>query len=309
MIGPHIAARRRGLVLFLRRLGLGGTSELATFAVAAALGRRFPIVTLDSLHPSSVGEQDARKWNAARWLALALLCIGIVASIQWLRHEAPSLIEGLTIAAMESAVPKGSSVWEIIVGVIVGIGVAVLLTMITVPMVGIAGLATLLGIGAFTLLSWTTWCGTRRAERHHTFTVGDPGAVHATVLQILRRSRGLLAPRLIVVRSTDRAWRDLVCALAKEATLVLIDVSEPSENLVRELDMLSTLCDNEPLLISRRDRVEALLSGEGAVSPGVRDAFIRQLEGRDVLVYEPQGDKRSRTRFVDDLRGHLHSLA
>ena len=57
---------------------------------------------------------------------------------------------------------------------------------------------------------------------------------------IAAESRKIFAPRLVVLRVASEVWRQTVMRLASAGSLTIIDVSEPTENLLWEIQELTS---------------------------------------------------------------------
>jgi hypothetical protein len=101
-----------------------------------------------------------------------------------------------------------------------------------------------------------------------------------------------------VVRVIDALWKEAVSGLADISDVVLIDISQPTESLLWELQMLSQRPDIDLVVIGAADQVRAL-----KVSGGFdRDdrASLAVLGPRPVLVYG-----HDRKAFARELRHML----
>jgi hypothetical protein len=91
------------------------------------------------------------------------------------------------------------------------------------------------------------------------------------------------------------------------SSLTLIDVSEPNENLLWELEELTRRFGPKCVLIGQHERVTQLtaLSHDRSMPPSVGQRIANLLEGREVLAYTT--DPRGLKRFARALRGLLLS--
>jgi hypothetical protein len=93
--------------------------------------------------------------------------------------------------------------------------------------------------------------------------------------------------------------------LASLSSLPLIDISEPTENVLWELEELTRHFGDKCILIGHYDQVAALTpfpSGDLSVSP-IQRRLADLLDGREVLAYTT--DQRGLKRFARSLRGLL----
>ena len=102
-----------------------------------------------------------------------------------------------------------------------------------------------------------------------------------------------------------------VVRLGTIATAVLIDVSEPTENLLWELERMNVRIDDRCVLIGQHERVAGLATdaaATGSADPGSIEARLRALlDGRRVLAYTT--DRRGMQRFARALRSELLTLS
>ena len=83
----------------------------------------------------------------------------------------------------------------------------------------------------------------REAERSKAVTATNTAEVQQAALAIVRRSRQVSGPRLVVIRVASNVWQRAVTQLASVCSLTLIDISEPTENVLWELEELITRYD------------------------------------------------------------------
>ena len=114
----------------------------------------------------------------------------------------------------------------------------------------------------------------------------------------------MFGPRLVVLRVATPEWQLAVRELASQCPIVLLDVSEPTENVIWEVEEL-TLRKIRPVLIGEYVRVLPL-SAPGAPS-GDRTALHARLaallHGHEVLAYTV--DPPGLNRFARALRSVL----
>jgi hypothetical protein len=298
--GRRIARGRRRLVLFLRRFGFQAASQTITYAVRSGLHQRFRFVTLDDAAISAVGEHGERRWNTVRWLTVIAAAAGTLVVGLSIHRFAQTLTRDLGSQIIDNMREQAhGNIAQEIVAIFAGTiaTAAAVVAILTLLILVLA--APVLATTGTAVFSWFTLRSIRRAETSKALFVADPEAVSPTVAQVLQRMRSSFAPRLVVVRCVDSAWRALVLAFAESSRLVLVDISELSEHLLWELSTLHADPRIAFLLIGRRDRVEAL-----ATSATLTPAFSEHLEGREVLVYEGD-DKRARRRFARALNSRL----
>jgi hypothetical protein len=145
----------------------------------------------------------------------------------------------------------------------------------------------------------------REAERSKTLAVTSPIEIDLAARAIARRSRKVFGPRLVVLRVASHVWQDAVTELAALSSLSLIDISEPTENVLWEFEELTKRFGDACVVIGHYDRVSALatLPSGSRASAAVERRLVHLLQGREVLAYT--ADPRGLKRFAKALRGVL----
>ena len=114
----------------------------------------------------------------------------------------------------------------------------------------------------------------------------------------------MFGPQLVVLRVASGVWRQTVGRFASVSSVVLFDVSEPTENLVWEIEELTLRSRKKCVFICQRERAEEITSPS---PPRPFDAYVaRLLELEEILAYTT--DWRRRRRFARALRGKLMSM-
>jgi hypothetical protein len=109
----------------------------------------------------------------------------------------------------------------------------------------------------------------------------------------------------VVLRVASSVWRQTVSRFASVSSVALIDVSEPTENLVWEIEELTMRSRTKCVFICQHARAEQMTS---SLSAGPFDRHVaRLLELEEILAYTT--DRRGRRRFARALRGKLMSMA
>jgi hypothetical protein len=147
----------------------------------------------------------------------------------------------------------------------------------------------------------------RDAEQAKTAVVQTAGEIQEAARAIARRSRKVFGPRLVVLRVASPVWQRAVTELASVSSLPLIDVSEPTEHVLWEIEELIRRFGARCVFVGEHERVSALAAlAEGrSVQGSVEQRIARLLEGREVLAYTT--DARGLKRFARALRGLLLS--
>jgi len=340
-IGLRLLRRNRTLVLFLRKFGYDDAQSAVTFAVLRTIGASWRVVTLDDAEMAPIGVADStrRVFRAGRFLSKHVLVIGhflglrmfpIVISAMW-----GVLALGLIEPAYEFA-RTGVTTWEpwgeaidpyveIVASVFEGRpplaevaptlpGVFALLAMaaavsFAVMLASMAAIMLAFPLSTVLFFLSASADSVVEAERSKAVAVTSVGEIQQAARAIAARSRKVLGPRLVVLRVASHVWQDAVRELASLSSLPLIDISEPTENVLWELEALTNRFGDRCVVIGHHERVAALATvppGERGPAP-VERRLADLLEGREVLAYttDPQGQKR----FARALRGLLLTRA
>jgi len=284
LLGIRLVRGRRRLVLFLRKFGLTEATAAVTLAIAVSIGRTWRLVTLDDSQTAPIGVARGGRRLSTATIVVTLLVVG--ASIWWLAGGGfENFVDNINVestgdtAAQGFADSLGEAIGKaLVVGLIAGLVFASVVLLATV-----AGVGTLFGLG--------TRRAVRRAEGSKSVVVTDERGVTAVTKKCIKGSQRVFGPRLVVARCSDAVWRQAVTALAGASAVVLVDVSNPTENLLWEL---RTLDD--------RGRPRVLIGQQARVADlDVRLAEI--LDGQEILAYGE--GRRSLRRFAGALRSRL----
>jgi hypothetical protein len=232
-----------------------------------------------------------------RWLAIVAGLIGVVViawGLFWVFGGSFETLMGDTAkgamkgATLRDFLPKLFA--AIIVLIVVG---AITLLLILVP-VGFAG--------AVAIFAWSSYGAIRRAESAKTVPIATEAQLEQTVLAIARRSRRIIGPRLVVAKVASSIWQPTVRRLASVSSAVIIDISEPTDSLLWEIETLRPDMRSRCILVGEQDRLRSMTAGGS--SPQAR--LLRLLDGEQVLAYP--SDKRDLRRFARSLHARLEAL-
>jgi len=143
----------------------------------------------------------------------------------------------------------------------------------------------------------------KKAEGEKKQTLLDIRHLQSMVSEISQQSRQTFAARLVVVRVATQIWRETVSAFASVATASILDISDPTENLLWELTEIERQYNGRLILIAEHPRIAGWADG---ISPDEHplSARLTQLLGdRDVLAYTT--DRKGMRRFARALYGLL----
>jgi hypothetical protein len=301
-LGVRLMQGRRRLVLFLRRFGFTAATHAATVA-AASIGGRWRLVTLDDAQIvpvgvgpvyealSAAGRGRARLGRiyhiggrVVRWvLLLAFLGAAIDAAVAAAHGIDIRLNAHTTAAAVLRAMVVIAAVSAGLVVVVWAI-MAVGLLFFPLLMVGAVVASTI-----------------RNAEGSKVLTVPDAHAIVTVRDRVKRLNRRVFSSRLVVLRVDSSIWQLAVNGVASVADIPLVDISEPTDNLLWEIEQLDARFGPRCVFVGEYARVAHL--GTPAPADGGVQQVQRLLDGRTVLAYTT--DAAGTKRFTRALRGTL----
>ncbi len=301
-LGIRIVRGRRRMALFLRRFGYDDATRALSFAVTTAMGQRWRLVTLDDeeIAPIHGSEGKGRLASALRWIALIL----VIGGLFWLFGGGlAEYMGGITDDYM--AAGRGGSFTEIM-GRIFG---AFFMLLIAGLLVGGFVLVIVAFFGATALFSWSSYRSYKKAELEKSISIDTAEGIEPAVRSILRRSRKILAPRLVVARVAHMIWRDVVTRLASACAVVLIDVSECGEGLLWEIKALKARHADKCILVGQYDALLRIADAPAGSDSGesLEQRLARLLDGSRVFAYT--GDQpRQMQQFASLLRASMNSV-
>lgn len=328
--GMHLVRRGRSLVLFLRRFGYDDATSAVTYAVTRAIGHAWRIVTLDDAEIVAIGVPTGTRWifgavtltsstvmallNAVLRVfpALQLVLWGIVAVDlvrariwehaadldAWFAVVTPYF--DLLFVALKGRLPLEAVALSlhgafaaclvVMTGIVLGLGAA-----LAAAPIAWAVSAIVLFFSSFSADA------VREAERGRTREIRSNVDVFQATHAVAQASRKLFGARLVVLRVASSLWQQTVLRLAGLSSVVLIDVSEPTQHLVWEIESLAAT--HVPcVFIGHHDRVRGLAAQHEPADEQTR-RVARLLEGEEVLAYTT--DAAGMRRFAGALRSLL----
>jgi hypothetical protein len=275
-LGLRLLRGRRRLVLFLRRFGFDDATRAVSFAATKAIGRSWRLVTLDDDRVKAVGGAAGPRRLAGLTALLALVPLAWV--VWWMHtHSTDSLIHDVAISGGPSNATGIANVLANAIATAILSGIIVGLMLLTAVATGIVA-------GMSSLLLATTYGFARHAEHAKKDRIRSQKEVRSRSRAIMRRSRHIFAPRLVVVTVANPQWQQAVQSFARTAAVAIIDISVPSENLRWEINALLPVMGHRCVLVGRLDLLTAQ-SWDGRTvftSPLERD-----IDGHEVLAYRP----------------------
>jgi len=252
MIGRRLRVGKRKTILYLRRFHTLDTRLRG--AITWFLDRRYRVLTLDD-----------GKLKPAR-MPLVDVVGALITGVLW--GGLVGLLAGITVFGFTDEPPE-LQVWNVLVTAIM----------------------ILPGFAAGLLFSVIRIIAVLRRARLHVRERPDMQQL-TKKLNLLRGSgitTSYLVPRLVVASVTDELWRDAVARAAAETACVLVDVSEPSENLLWEIDYLNENSDRPVIFAANRQAFQRWHDESPDTSSSDVRRLRRRLEDRDVLVYDGTG--------------------
>jgi hypothetical protein len=330
--GRRLVRGRRSMVLFLRRFGYRGSMEAVTFAVVRTIGDSWRLVTLDdeAIAPVGVAPVSRFVFGAGTRLSRLALALGraILTSFRWTVTGAVVVL-GLQLAQIHlysnwnRALRDGTldAYMSVILSLLEGRvpvkffaptltgAFAVLATTVAIGLIGLfvvlGALVLALPLSPLLIMASSSAEALRKAEAAKTRAIRHLKDMETAVVAVAEQGRQTFAPRLVVLRVATAVWQQSVTALARVTAASIIDISEPTEHLLWELETLERLCANRSIIIGEQASV-VRWSQDVAVTPGnpsLDARFAARLDGRVVLAYTT--DRAGMRRFARALHGML----
>jgi hypothetical protein len=327
-LGPRVLRGRRHLVLFLRRFRNRTAVDAVTLAVARYIGRSRRVITLDDsvvapigLTPGTkrmfdLGSAGKRGLEAGRGrfqlgMSVAFASFLGIFGIAYLYGlmNAPDSDDALEVGlAHLGAISMASfSAGHLThpLGLDLETAYAFLLLMASVTAIvlalvaGVFGLLRILFLYPLTYLatSYETTVDSIADERRQIRSKQD---VEPVVAEIRKESRRLTFPRLTVVKVNSEVWQASVARIAELCSVILIDISEPTESLLWEVQALKRR-KKRFVIVGDNRLVSDLVSASPSTVLLQRLADL--IRDEQVLIYSP--DEVGRKRFGTALRGLL----
>jgi hypothetical protein len=306
IVGLRLVRRHRRLAVFLRRFGYQEATEAVT-SVTASIGSSWRLVTLDDAQVAAVGvgttaqktirlvdraSTTARRVAAIgkRVLAIAMLTslVGVLA-VGWITWDS-----GRDQSLPQHMIDLFGA--PSVVGVLFTLLVVVFLAgaFVIALMAPLAILSILLLPVLFVALPVLR--AVRDADATLTFRIDSPREVALRTDEVYQGSRRMFSPRMVVLTVVTEVWRDVVTALMARATAALVDVSELTDHMLWEIELLARSNDVRAVFVIHADRVWQV------DQPG---RLRELLDGQQVLAYTTDPD--GLIRFARSLRAMLEA--
>jgi hypothetical protein len=326
--GRRLVRGRRSAVLFLRRFGFRDSMQAVTFAVLHTIGTSWRLVTLDDAAIAPVGVDAVSRVTFGVGERVVRLAIGtgkfVLAAFPWAIWAMCGVI-GLQVALAPNwrrvLVDGTFTPYEKSVAMLMDHHVPVQYFAATLPGL-FAMLATffavlLLGLGivfvglllcipffGFVVMASSSAEAMRKAEASKTRAVARRQDVSDAAAAVSEQGRQTFAPRLMVLKVETPFWQNTVSSLAGVTSASIIDISEPTENLLWEMDELERQCPGRWIMIGERERLARWTDESRPRAPGSLEArFAARVDARPVLAYDV--NRRGMRRFARALYGML----
>jgi hypothetical protein len=327
VVGIRLLRGKRSPVLFLRRFGYTEATQAITFAVSKTIGRSWRLVTLDdrAIAPVGVGTGTRRLFRAVSvfgrtsMTALSIVSTGslyvaggavagmvALGLITLQRHKGLHTLFDYPRTTLFGFPWPEVIRWDIptvFYFLLAIMAVALVLALFFAPVFVIA-LIVLLPIVMF--FSWSADT-LKRAEQLKTAEVGTLQEIELARALVAKESRKLLAPRLVVLSVASNVWQQAVERLASVASVLLFDISEPTENLLWEIEEFAGRLGSTCIFVGDYDRVQRLARNAVARPESLDGRLSVLLDGQEVLGYVT--DRRGMKRFARALRSKLQTVA
>jgi hypothetical protein len=330
--GRRLFRGRRSIVLFLRRFGYDGAMQVVTYAVAETVGVAWRLVTLDDDEIAPIGVDTASRvvfgtgeklvrlagivwklvitilpWSIWGMCAVVALQV-LVVWPDWRQLLEDGTVDRYTVvfaSVMERRLPiryvdlsLPGAFALLATGLVLGLAGLLVMFVALLAMIPLFG---------FVILATSSAEAVRKAEQQKQATISQAHEVTSLARELSVRGSQTFAPRLIVVRVAPGIWHETVSALVAAAAATIVDVSEPTENLVWELTELKRLGGHDRCIFIVD---HARLDDAGNFRPGAAGGFAANLAiligERPVLAYTT--DRAGMRRFARALHGQLLDL-
>jgi hypothetical protein len=314
-LGVRLVRGDRRLALFLRRFGHTEATDAMTFA-SARIGSAWRLVTLDDaqIAPIGVGRGSrgfiragrgvGRGWRGGEWFArrvagpvLSLALVGAIGSLIVIVANGSQSAGAELTDWDQPAESAAMVVFRICVGLL-GVGVVGWLAWFGLMLAG------LVLIPVFASFSFAA-DAIRGAERAKRLSIKDTAAIATARGTILTTSRNVFSPKLFVIAVNSAVWRETVLGFAQVSAVPLIDISEPTEHVLWEVEQLTRQFGRRCVIVGQYERLGRLF--DQAAAGSVNQRLMRLLAGAEVLGYttDPAGQRR----FARALRAKLDAHA
>jgi hypothetical protein len=282
IVGVRLMRSHRRMVLFLRRFRYSPASAAVSYATRT-IGASWRLVTLDDaqITPVGVAEPVGTGLQAQQRLGTRI--------DQWAR-TATSIAIGVMLCGGCAVVTPAY-----LIGGVAGLEKLADEGMLTILMYGLLATSLVVVLAGAVVISMSfgqlVTIPLQTAEEAKTRTVG-PGQVADVAAEVSRQSQRALNPRLTVLSVPTEQWQQLVQELCGKAFAAIVDVSEPSDQVLWEIEELGRHPAVHAVFVMHAERAGQLAS-------------LSILDGQEVLAYTT--DEAGLHRFARLLQSRLES--
>jgi ABC-type multidrug transport system fused ATPase/permease subunit len=334
VVGMAFLRGKRKLILFLRRFGFDDATKAISLAAASSMGRRWRLVTLDDREVEPIGLTTPTRllyraaslvWGGLReaiggpWalitkvLPISIVAVVAIPLIDYFTRPGPPKVAtfiaafGVYVRLLTDLV--GTHHFPVLgLDLHLAFLIAVLLVVLAIGGWVVWFLLLLVALpllGPYSMLSATAG-GIARAERDKRVRIGGKTDIEIVARTIAIRSRDVFAPRLIVVKVSSTMWRPTVRRFADLSAAALIDLSEPTESLLWEIEQLMSI-GGRVVFVGEYDRVLPLAVPSSSPSASIQDRLSSMIDGHQVLAYTR--DRAGMSLFARELAEALETAA
>jgi len=320
VVGLKLLRGNRNLVLFLRRFGYHPATGTVSEAVSR-LGDFWRVVTLDDDRIKSLGAGGTvedlvetvsgvtRSFRAAAptakklWrVVMRVAGVGLGVALFFVLWPGPdwtSRLDRVPPLIDLGQEPDGGAALgaRFCAGVLV-VGIALAAVWYTL---GLIGRLLLIPI---TLLYGGVSRGVREASDAEQLYITQPNHIPIVAQIVEQQSHKVFGARLSVLTVNSAVWQQTVSAMADICEVPLIDISEPTANVLWEIEELQRRFGDRCVFIGAYSRLQDLVSDE---RDDVERRLLTFLENRQVLAYTPgaHGTKRFVRALSSTLDRHV----
>jgi hypothetical protein len=291
VVGLRLIRGKRRLVLFLRRFGFAQATRIVSFAVSSAMGRSWRLVTLDDDRVQAVGGR-----SGSRRLIGLLAFAGLAAGgwgLWWL--VSGKYLGGSSTVSHPAGDQSVQSAFGNAIGAAIGAAIAAVIALAFALFITIV-------TGVSGLLAATAYGYARGSERAKRDRISTDRDIARHTHSIVKRSRRIFAPRLVVVAVANPIWQAVVQAFARSTSAMVVDISVPGDSLHWEISTLLPIYGRRCVFVGAADLV-ARPDANG--QPVFVSPLANVLDGQVVLAYT--GDKAGIKRFARALRATIEA--
>jgi hypothetical protein len=299
--GLRLVAGSRRMVLYLRRFGHTDATRTVTAAVAR-IGGYWRIVTLDDGKVSPVGvrgsgaldvaEKAGRRGSSVvRGIWGTVLMAGILGTLGLIALFLTGQDDVLDWLGVSD---PGDLTQLMLIGAWAVVGACA---------VAVAGCLVVIVFAPFVAALDDARRNVREAEGKKALRITDEASIGVARQVVAAQSRRVISARLFVLKVATPVWRTTVSAFGADAAVPLIDVTEPTEHILWEIDRMRELFGRRCVFVGQYERLAHLF-----VIAEPRSLVARlqdRLDGCEVLAYRTAD--RGPRHFAHALRATLEA--